>query len=312
MMQFLSEKFGIIAGMVDPTRLPEQNVFMTDPYNQFMNTALWQNMASFAVAPYSGMTAGLIYFPTKWLSGATLVMDSYGTPSYSSFSSAFHAPQAVSIIQKLQLNIKPFDLDGHHRFYFGYSTREHIQLDDLGRLGLAGLGSQRFDRLNFSPKVMVGGREWKLPGKLLRAAVSRAIAPSPTNSENWALWYDFDQYFYQCPDDRTQGFGIFGGFGMTPGDWWPVSQSYTLGLGGKGVIRGRPADRYGIGFYCLNFSDLMPGFFDANGEQGVELFYNFEVTPWWHISPDFQIISHPGGGDRDVALVYGLRMQVSF
>jgi len=76
--------------------------------------------------------------------------------------------------------------------------------------------------------------------------------------------------------------------------------------------QGRPADRYGVGFYCLNFSDRMPGFFDANGEQGVELFYNFEITPWWHISPDFQIISHPGGGNRDVALVYGLRMQVSF
>ncbi len=312
MMQFFSEQIGMIAGMVDLSRLPEQNVFTSDPYGQFMNTALWQNVSSFAVAPYTGMTAGLIYMPTEWLHGATMVVDSYGMPTFSGFDSALHSPQAVSIIQKLMFNIKPFNLDGHQRFYFGYSTREHYQLDDFLRLAISGMPQRPVSRLYFPDYSRILGGGWRLPKSLLRSLVKRAIAPTRTNSQNWAFWYDFDQYLYQCPDDPTQGFGLFGGFGLTPGDWYPVAQSYTLGVGGKGIIPDRPGDRYGVGFYCLNFSDQIPGLFNVNSEQGVELFYNIEVTPWCHITPDFQIISHPGGGSNDVALVYGLRMQVSF
>ncbi|MBN1488665.1 MAG: carbohydrate porin [Phycisphaerae bacterium] len=312
MMQVLSEKLGVIAGQVDPSRLPGGNVFTTDPYGQFMNTAIWQNVASFSVVPYSAMTAGLIYMPTKWLSGATMVMDSYGLPSFSGFESAFHSPQATTILQGLTLNIKPFNLDGHQRFNFAYSTREHTQLDDLGRLAVAGVPVRPFSRLGFPESPAVLGRRWRLPSALLRAAARRALAPDPTNSQNWAFWYDFDQYLYQSPEDPTQGFGLFGGFGLTPGNWFPVSQSYTLGLGGKGLIHGRPGDRYGVGYYCLNLSSDIPALFDLNAEQGVEVFYNFEVTPWCHITPDLQIIAHPGGGDQDVAVVYGLRMQVSF
>jgi porin len=312
MMQFLSEQIGVIAGQVDLTRLPGGNVFTSDPYGAFMNTALWQNVASFAIAPYSAMTAGLIYMPTKWLTGATLVTDSYGMASFSGFESAFHSPQAVSILQSLTLNIKPFNLDGHQRFNFGYSTREHYESDDLGRLVLAGLPERPESRLYFPQAPEIAGRRWRLPSSLLRAAVKRAIAPDPTNSNNWAFWYDFDQYLYQSPEDPTQGFGLFGGFGFTSGAWFPVTQTYTLGLGGKGLIHERPRDRYGLGYYLLNFSNDFPAIIDVNVEQGVELFYNIEVTPWCHITPDVQMIMHPGGGDRDVALVYGLRMQVSF
>ncbi len=312
LMQFLSEKFGIIAGQVDMTRLPGQNVLFSDPYGQFMNTAFLGNFAAFAVAPIAGMTVGALYMPTKWLSGATLVVDSYGTSKFSGFESACHSPQDVGIIQNLTFNIKPFDLDGHQRFNFGYSTREHIEMNQLGRLALSGAVGPSFDRMNI-PKLRPGGRNQRPQDVIPRAILSKAIEPHPTNSENWAFWYDFDQYFYQCPNDRTQGLGLFGSFGMTPGELFPISEFYTIGLGGKGVISHRPRDRYGVGYYYINFSNEIPGLLDLNAEQGAELFYNIEVTPWLHITPDLQVITNPGGGqDRDVAIVYGIRAQVSF
>ncbi len=312
MMQFLSEQVGVIAGQVDPSRLPGGNVFTSDPYGQFMNTAIWQNTASFAVVPYSAMTAGLIYTPAKWLTGATLVMDSYGMPSFSGFESAFHSPQAVTILQSLTFNIKPFNLDGHQRFNFAYSTLEHYQLDDLGRLAVAGVPVRPVSRLFFPKPPQFFGRSWRLPSLLL-PGVKRLIAPDATNSQNWAFWYDFDQYLYQSPEDPTQGFGLFGSFGLTPGNWFPISQTYTLGLGGRGLIHGRPGDRYGVGYYCLNLSDDIPALFDVNAEQGVEVYYNIEVTPWCHITPDLQIIADPGGsGRRDMSIVYGVRMQMNF
>jgi porin len=313
MMQFLSEKLGVIAGQVDLSRLPGQNVFFSDPYSQFMNTAFWANMASFAVAPYSAMTAGFIYVPTEWLSGATIVVDSYGTPNVSGFESAFHSPQGEAIVQSLTFTIKPFGRDGHQRFGFGYSTREHIPLDDLDRVFLSGLVGPNFDRLNFPRSLRLGSRNFRLRGPYLRAVVSRLIEPEPTNSDNWAFWYDFDQYLYQTPDDPTQGFGLFGGIGITPGELFPISQMYMFGFGGKGVIPNRPGDRYGIGYYYMNLSDDIPELMGLSHEQGVEVFYNIEVTPWMHITPDLQVIIQPGGSDRnDVALVYGLRMHVSF
>lgn len=39
---------------------------------------------------------------------------------------------------------------------------------------------------------------------------------------------------------------------------------------------------------------------------------NFEITPWMHISPDLQVIIDPGNNDNDVAIVYGMRMQMTF
>ena len=58
--------------------------------------------------------------------------------------------------------------------------------------------------------------------------------------------------------------------------------------------------------------DVDPAF-GVNSEQGVEVYYNIELTLWYHISPDVQVIVDPGGSDRrDVAIVYGLRMQLSF
>ena len=122
-MQFVSEKLGFIAGQVDVTALPGQNVFASDRYEHFMNTAFWQNPVAFTTVSYSTMTAGAFYSPTKWLSGATLVCDSYGTATRSGFSEAFHSPQAVSIIQALTFHIKPFGLEGNQRFNFSYSTR---------------------------------------------------------------------------------------------------------------------------------------------------------------------------------------------
>ena len=60
-------------------------------------------------------------------------------------------------------------------------------------------------------------------------------------------------------------------------------------------------------------SDDLPAFMGLSSEQGVELYYDIEVTPWLHITPDLQVIVDPGGSDaRDVAIVCGIRTRMSF
>ena len=292
-MQFVSEKLGFIAGQVDLTGLPGQNVFASDRYGQFLNSSLWQNPVAISTVPYSTMAAGAFYAPTEWFEGATLICDSYGTATRSGFSEAFHGPQAVSVAQVMSFHIKPFGLPGTQRLSFSYSDRPRVGFEDLdGRLQLPGTRAP-----------------------LVVRAARRLLASPDKQSDGWAFWYDFDQYLFTEPEDPQQGWGVFGRFGWSPGEINPVESFYSLGLGGKGVIPTRDHDRFGLGYYMLNLTDDLPSFMHANAEQGVELFYNIEITPWLHITPDVQVIIHPGGATdsraREPAIVYGLRTQMN-
>jgi porin len=46
-----------------------------------------------------------------------------------------------------------------------------------------------------------------------------------------------------------------------------------------------------------------------NDVDGVEVFYNIQVKPWLHITPDFQYIN-PGDNRIDDAYVAGVRMKI--
>ena len=313
-LQYLSKELFVLLGQVDLTGLPGGNVFSGSRYSQFMNTSLWYPMTAMGSVPYAAMTAGVGWNPTDWLSLSTLVIDSNGAPSYSGFETAFHGKTGVTILQNATFHIKPFGLPGNQRFTFTGTTRKQIQVGQMGQALASDLITPNFDsRLGLATVAIPGGRTFL--GRLFRRTIGRAIAPEPS-AGNWSFWYNFDQFLYVKPDDPNQGFGVFGNFGYAPGAYWPVTGFYSFGVGGKGLIPTRPKDQYGVGYYYVNMSNDFPWFIKTNAEQGVELYYNIEVTPWLHITPDLQIIVNPGGdtspGGPNPAIVYGLRMQMSF
>jgi porin len=70
---------------------------------------------------------------------------------------------------------------------------------------------------------------------------------------------------------------------------------YSLGIGGKGIIPGRPLDRFGIGYYYLDIKSptftVTPGIGEIlRDEYGMEAYYNIAITPWMQLSPDVQVI----------------------
>ncbi|OQK18460.1 hypothetical protein AU255_11770 [Methyloprofundus sedimenti] len=90
--------------------------------------------------------------------------------------------------------------------------------------------------------------------------------------------------------------GLFFSFGVTDGNPNPIQYSYTLGIGGKGVIPKRPDDSFGIAWARSQFSDQFVPFlrdtFDLglNHEDAIEFYYTAAVTPWFNVSPNLQII----------------------
>ena len=125
---------------------------------------------------------------------------------------------------------------------------------------------------------------------------------------NLAVFYNFDQYLWTESEDSNQGIGVFGRFGWADKHVNPIEYFYSLGVSGKGVIPTRDRDTCGIGWYFGNASNSLPA--PVSQESGIEMYYSIEVLPWLHISPDFQIICDPGGGNQDTALVGGVRLQM--
>jgi porin len=299
----IPDKVVFVAGKIDLTT-GDGNVFAHDERTQFLNAGFRVNPVLFTAAPYTTMAAGLLVTPTQWLSVSTFVCDNDpdGAATTTGFNTAFHGRDWMSILQEYDFTLKLLGQTGHQRFGWFWTSRDLALLDQDIRVGLPRL---------LVPRVLFRSRPVLRAIRMARLARSFGLDYRP---DDWGMYYNFDQYLYTKADDPTQGFGLFGRFGMTTGEGSPFERFYSLGLGGKGLISTRPRDAYGVGYCITNLSDDFPDVLNMSDEQAVELFYNIEVTPWLHLTPDLQMIVRPGGGfrDRDVAIVYGLRAQMTF
>lgn len=310
-MQALSEKVVVAAGKMDLT-VGDDNAFAHDEKTQFMNTALRINPVLFPSAPYTTMAAGIILLPTDWLTITTFVADNDpdGAVTKTGFNTAFHDRNWLSVMQEYTFKWKPFELAGHQRIGWFYTTRDFADFTGDPRFQLP----SPIQRVDLNP---ARGGPFRLASSLRRIGrlrnsvlTSGGIGERP---DDWGFYYNFDQYLYTEADDPTQGFGLFGRFGWSTGESNLVEEFYSIGLGGKGAIPSRDRDTWGLGYYMINVTDELPLVLGVDAEQGTELFYNIEVTPWLNLTPNLQVIVDPGAGfqDRDVAIVYGLRAQMS-
>lgn len=110
-------------------------------------------------------------------------------------------------------------------------------------------------------------------------------------------------------EDDTQGLGIFGRYGIADADVNEIKSFWSTGLQYQGLIptRGNDVTGFGVGQGRLS----RQAGFDQSNETALEWYYNIQVTPWLHISPDVQYVFNPGGVSTD-AVIIGLRLQMSF
>ena len=112
-----------------------------------------------------------------------------------------------------------------------------------------------------------------------------------------------------------KGLGIYGKAAITDGNPNPIKKSFIGGFAGHRLVTARPDDVFGIGYFYYDFSDdlksaLQP-LLNFDQEQGLEVFYNFAVTPWFRVSADLQWIQ-PASADNDNAWIGGLRANIRF
>jgi porin len=152
------------------------------------------------------------------------------------------------------------------------------------------------------------------------ASLDSILLPSPVpgtvklkDSRYYFAW-TFDQQLYRASGRSAEGFGLFGQLGVSDGNPNGLRWSLLAGIGGKGLVPGRSLDNWGIGYYYDSFSqDLKDALAPAKtlrNEQGLEIFYNFAVSPWFTLGADLQVI-RPALAST-TAVFTGLRAVIRF
>jgi len=316
-MQFLSPKFGLIAGKIS-TIDAAAGEFAGNYRTQFLNTGLTIPM-SFALVPLSAYGGGLVLLPWEGVALSALVIDPSGTPTNNGLSDAFD--DGIMLLATGQVGITPFGLKGTQKAGFMWSNKDHLSLEQDPSNVAHSLAVQRFPAL---------GNPGRLLSRFLGRFFPQLLVPvQPANREDstWAMFYGFDQYFWHPGSDRTRGIGLFFNFGATDGKANPIKYSYSMGIGGKGVVPGRPHDTFGVGWAHTVLSDNYLSFLrqrlqlGLDKEDAIELYYNAAITSWLSATADLQVIQpaltkklSSSGNLEDVGttLVAGLRLYVRF
>jgi porin len=144
----------------------------------------------------------------------------------------------------------------------------------------------------------------------------KTISAPTTKTGYWFASYFFEQNLFQSKKDPSKGFGLFGLGTLSDGNPTPIKWSMLVGLAGYNPLLSRENDRWGVGFFHFGLSQqLISGLVEIgdprHSEEGVEAFYNIEITKWNYLSLDLQFID-PWNPSKKNEVVGAVRMQTKF
>jgi porin len=280
--QFLSEKFGLLAGKITTTATA--NEFMGgEGRSQFMNMQLSFSANIAQLAPYSTLAVGALWMPNPNWTVTTLFINLEDASTTSGFDDIGDGTTWATTVDYLgSLNELPGG--GSFAFYYGFDA-------DFAQIG----------GLNFDPGTGVS---------------------IDSQSDAWAISWSGWQYLFSeegsgAVDPRNgrqdlQGLGVFAQLGIADEDTNPVSWSITGGLSGRGSIPGRDADTWGVGYFYNELQDLdrrLLVFEDS--VSGVEAYYDIALSGWASLTLDAQWL-RSAIPSVDDATILGARLNVSF
>jgi porin len=274
--QDLSDNVSVFAGKLDILDGTPQTYAQGRRLNYFFNAAMQSNLSRIYLLP-SVLGAGVTIRDEAEPVFNFYLLDSHFTPTTSGFSTLFD--NGVVTYGEYRQRTNWFDLPGHSALGFLYSTTSRTALD-------------------LNPQLII-------------QAILSGVSASIKNT-SWTVLYRFDQVVYADAANPRRNWTLAGDYGLTDGNPNPIRWFANLALVGNSPLRSRENDTFGIGYYHLAASNLAVlktlGF---GPEDGVELFYNVAVTPWFHVTPDLQIID-PSREQNVTALLFGIRGRLSF
>jgi len=290
LLQGVTGKLWLLAGRVLIANFIDISRFAHDAQTQFMNTAFKNTLLLGALADaWSTHVIGLCYQATPDISISPFLLSSNDKDNVWGSPGGLFSEYTGGVLASMHWKLG--GLPGEAFPVFGYNSKDAMALDDPA----------------LNNNILLG------------------LDP-PHKNGNWLIGFSADQYFYMPEkagptvhtarfDKTPEGIGVFFRLYYAPEDRNLYDTFVSGGVGGRGVIPSRPLDRYGLGFYALIESDdlknqpVLSGTYES--EYGWEAFYNFAVTPWFQVTPDFQYIRSGQNGVGHVG-VFGMRLQIYF
>jgi len=278
--QYLTENILVLAGKIDPTFIVDRNVFANSERTQFQSAAFRSNPVIFRLAPYTSMAADLKIFAADWLEISFFALDTNSEGATRvGFDTAFESPQGTTYGTEWNFKINAWGQKGNQRFGYAYSDKEFVEIESDQRI-----------------------------------VIPEGTATDGRNQNDYVIWYNFDQFIYTEDEDPSQGGGLFGRYGYSTGQSNPIAKFYSIGVGAKGILPDMDNDTCGAGYYYTELSNDFSPNLNLSSEQGVELYYNAEITKSVHFNQGIQWIVDPGAGfeSRRNAIVLYARVQIDF
>ena len=206
--QALSEEFIVFAGKLDTLDGDVNDFAHGRGKTQFLNTNFVFNPIAVQTIPYSTLGAGFSILRELEPIFTFTVLNATDTARTSGFEELI--ADGVALSAELRLPTCFMSRPGHQLFAGTWNSREYVALGQ-------------------DPRIIFPG------------------VPIATKNGSWSLRWNFDQYLWVDPCDSNRGWGVFGRAGVSDANPNPIDWIVSFGVGGNSPIRGREADRFGIG-----------------------------------------------------------------
>ncbi|HEV2695179.1 MAG TPA: carbohydrate porin [Verrucomicrobiae bacterium] len=313
-------------GLTDDSIHDLANVSNINAYRTVRLNELWFQQS--LLDQHLSVKAGLVALDTEFFTSGTdaiFMNSSFGTFSLIAANlpnpSIFPAPvPAVRFA---------YQAGPHWNFLTGIFDGDALP-QNVNKNGIAfhlasGDGALVFSEAGFQPHPDTDGQTlastFKLGGFYLTKRqptwAAQAGGADSGGSSDFGIYGLVEQELYKSEKKKISGVIRAGG---SPGYRNVIGWYMDVGFNFTGFLPGRENDIAGIGVARSSFSRSYSNFQQATGgtsaydaETIFETTYQAQLTPWWILQPDLQIIFTPGGqktsGD---AVVVGLRTTISF
>jgi len=286
LVQALAHKFKVVLGKLNVLNLADRTFFGNFYKYYFANLNFNKNPMALNFYNTTTLAAVGLWAPSKSLTLGAGVFD----------------PNSEAD------NLATKAFDGVNIYGFAISSYE------IG--GLPGQFSAQFNWTN-KPKIDLETPFGRLPssvnseavGVLLGVPSSQAL-PINYRSTSWVTIGNFSQHLFVKDYSEAiaeklgsgqplRGIGVFGRIGYAPEETNPITRDGSVALIANGLADSRPNDSFGLGIYHNGISrplkvDIarLTGATPKN-EDGLEVFYDFAITPAIRMIPSYQHIWDP-------------------
>ncbi len=167
--------------------------------------------------------------------------------------------------------------------------------------------------------LFIGGassRDYRSLDKTDWAVIPGEGLVSKKKDDTWTTAVYYDQVFWQAPDNDKKNLRLYTGWSISDGNPSFAKWGGFASIEGWGLVPNREKDRMGVGGFYNQLSSELKDLTSAVGINlrnvwGVELYYNAEVSLWFHLTPNLQFVSNQNESDS-TAVILGLRAVMDF